>query len=235
MSATDLASDDRSASQGRLSNWAGFVFFVTLAVYTLITYEIGVALLPTLVLEGIVALSFLIRRPSRTNDRRLAARTAAYVGTFLPMIFIQAAGTLGPELLTRTTSPRMLGMGLVFWSMGLVMSVVSLWNLRRAFSIEPAARELVTTGPYRFARHPVYTGYILNYIGTWCFFPSAPLLLMLIGWLMATLLRVRYEEAVLTRAFPEDYAAYRSSVGAFAPHLRLSPPRERHSSPRATP
>jgi protein-S-isoprenylcysteine O-methyltransferase Ste14 len=149
------------------------------------------------------------------------------------MVFIQATGALQPHLLIRTTDTRMLQVGLVFWSIGLVMSILSLWSLRRAFSIEPAARELVTTGPYRFARHPVYTGYIFNYLGTWCFFPSIPFLVMLIGWFLATLLRVRYEEAVLARAFPREYEAYRRAVGAFGPRLTLSPSRERTSSPRA--
>ena len=87
-----------------------------------------------------------------------------------------------------------------------------------SFSLEPEARSLVVAGPYRLARHPIYTVYILNNTGIWLRTLSLPFLIVLLAWFALLALRVRYEEAVLSAAFPE-YEAYRRRVGAFGPRL----------------
>ena len=44
-----------------------------------------------------------------------------------------------------------------------------------------------------------------------------PLTIALTGWAVCIGMRMRYEEAILTKAFPEDYADYRRRVGALLP------------------
>src|SRR5437868_6839092 len=48
---------------------------------------------------------------------------------------------------------------------GLAYSVWARAFLRRSFAIIPQARRLVTGGPYRLSRHPVYLGEIATAIG----------------------------------------------------------------------
>jgi len=94
--------------------------------------------------------------------------------------------------------------------------------MRRSFSIEPAARELATDGPYRIARHPIYATQILEYAGIWMLHATIPLAAVLVVWLAVLRIRMGYEERVLREEFPE-YASYRRRVGALGPRLRHAP------------
>lgn len=84
-----------------------------------------------------------------------------------------------------------------------------LWTLRRSFSITVEARKLVTRGPYRFVRHPVYLGEILTAaaVGVWRFSAINLALLALFGTIQ--LYRSKMEEAKLAKTFPAyaDFAA----------------------------
>jgi protein-S-isoprenylcysteine O-methyltransferase Ste14 len=78
---------------------------------------------------------------------------------------------------------------------------------------------LVTTGPYRFVRHPMYVGLV-------ALLPSialitANMLIALSGILVVSLLikRTSTEEAKLVARFGEDYRRYASRTGRFVPRL----------------
>jgi len=56
--------------------------------------------------------------------------------------------------------------------------------------------------------------------GLWLMQPTPVFALALLGWLALMIVRMRFEETVLGRAFPE-YESYRARVGALAPRLRI--------------
>jgi protein-S-isoprenylcysteine O-methyltransferase Ste14 len=79
--------------------------------------------------------------------------------------------------------------------------------------------ELIESGPYALARHPIYTGLIAMALGTAVNYGRAigfGLLLSLCGsfWWKA-----RQEEKIMTRHFPEAYAAYKTRVRAIIPFV----------------
>jgi protein-S-isoprenylcysteine O-methyltransferase Ste14 len=198
----------------RLSDWTGFSCFCVLALYIVSNMSaVNVLLMPTLALDFLVAVSFLIREPARETVRTVRARLSAYGGTFVLLGFMQVAQRIYPHWLAQTDSTAFGVAGVLCWLAGSVWSVYSVWYLRHAFSIEPQARRLITSGPYRLARHPVYTGYFVQYGGMWLVFPTIPMTIVLLGWFLLTADRMRNEERVLSRAFPE-YTAYRRQVGA---------------------
>jgi protein-S-isoprenylcysteine O-methyltransferase Ste14 len=198
----------------RPSDWIGFVCFSAFALVTVSKMPaVGVLLAPTLALECFAAASFLIREPPRAAVRSARARLAAYGGTFLLLVFIQVAHRYAPAWLTPTTWPAFRGLGALLWIAGSVWSAYSIWYLRHAFSIEPEARRLITSGPYRVARHPIYSGYLMQYAGMWLLYSTVPFAVVLVGWLLLVADRIRHEERVLAESFPE-YADYCRTVGA---------------------
>jgi len=98
----------------------------------------------------------------------------------------------------------------IFWLMTLAtaLTVWGIWTLRKSFSVTVEARELVTGGPYRWIRHPVYLGemFAAAAVTVWRFsWISASVLVMFV---VLQLVRARMEEEKLARNFPayEDYA-----------------------------
>lgn len=149
------------------------------------------------------------RLPQKGTDHRLGVVFVAFTGTF--------SALLGTFLPGGTLRGWLVLPGDVLATIGLVYSVWGLAYLRRSFSIIPEARRLVTGGPYGLSRHPVYLGEIATAIGV---------NLATTGWLGAgavayfigaELLRMRWEEGVLARAFPADYPAYAARVPRYFP------------------
>ncbi len=176
---------------------------------------VGILLLPTLLHNLMIAASFLMRRAPRARDRSFAARLAAYGVTALVPIYLALPGTLAPPV----SSTAWAGMAFLLWLSGSLLGLWGIWNLRYSFSIEPQARQLVTSGPYRFVRHPMYAAYVLQYGGILLGRPSAGFALLLAAWMLLLFARIRVEEQVLASAFA-GYDGYRRSAGALLPRLR---------------
>jgi protein-S-isoprenylcysteine O-methyltransferase Ste14 len=103
---------------------------------------------------------------------------------------------------------------------GSFVMLTSLLVLRRAFSVTPQARHLVTTGPYSIVRHPMYIGGIAVSLGLALLVDSPQAVgLFIIGGCLQ-IWRARYEERLLEVSFPQ-YSQYKKRVGRFIPRLRL--------------
>lgn len=201
------------------SDWAGFFFFIAFTIFILKrTPAFGILLLPGLAQELFTAVSFLLRRQARQRATNWKARASAYGATFIIPLFTAAASEWRPVWLAAGHLRLFNSVGFLVWFGGSLLVLWGLWRLRLSFSIEPQARDLVTTGPYRIARHPIYLAYVLQYGGMWLAHPSLPFALSLLAWLSLALWRIGYEEEVLLAAFPA-YARYRREVGRFGPKI----------------
>lgn len=99
--------------------------------------------------------------------------------------------------------------------MGLTVSVWSRVYLGANWSGSASYREgheLIQHGPYRFVRHPMYTGFLLMVGGTAVGFRNASGLAALVVCFLGTWWKLCEEEALLSKHFPEAYERYRSNT-----------------------
>ena len=105
--------------------------------------------------------------------------------------------------------------------------LISVFFLGRCFGVLPEARGLVTRGPYRIVRHPVYLGELGACAGLAIAAPSPRNAAAMTAVLVAQFVRMRLEERAMTEAFPE-YAEYAARTPGLLPRLGRRPHHPRH-------
>lgn len=201
------------------SDWAGFAAFTFLWVGVLATSpSVGLMTLPLIAHPALSSLGFLMRKEKVRDLHGLAPRFAGYAGSFGVLAFFIFAERFHPNWIAATASPGVRNLGLAVWFSGAILDAYVLCSLRHAMSVIPQARTLITTGPYRYARHPLYAAYVLQNFGLWLRLPTLPLAVVFMVWLVVTTIRIHFEERVLTAAFPQ-YQEYARRVGMLFPRL----------------
>lgn len=197
----------------RLANlaWAGWMMFGqiggmvllvqneaahgTAAFVTAIAARIAVVMFLSLLMVAVVT-----RARPVAKTQGLWSRLTAMGGSFIPSFVF---------LLPRNDDVVLVNiLSCTLFAVGYGFTVYALAHLNRSFSIMPEARRLVTGGPYRFIRHPVYLFEQIGVVGLFLPYASIWAVLMLAIHLFCQFQRMNSEEGVLRRAFPEygDYA-----------------------------
>jgi len=166
---------------------------------------------------ALAAATTLTRLPPVRKAAGLEPRIAAVLGTFL----LTALALLPKQELP----PIALGISSLLIIIGMLTSFVVLRWLGRAFSIMAEARRLVTHGPYRFVRHPLYVCEELAVIGTFIQVISPLAIVVFIMHGVFQIRRMLNEETVLEETFPEyaDYARRTPRLIPFGRHARPMP------------
>ncbi len=150
---------------------------------------------PIVIHQLTLAVIFMLRRPQSGKTDRLGL----------------ALGLLAPLMLSLAQFPARETVTTI-WPLVIILCghALALWSLAAlnlSFGVAPADRELVTAGPYRFARHPIYLGEIVMAVGGLLAAPTKDGAMMVIALIIIQVLRILREERVIA-----GYSAYVKDV-----------------------
>lgn len=170
--------------------------------------------------------SYKLSEGSRNQHDRGTARQIVWSVYGSQILALIELGTFGREAIAWdgfsliAASLMLAGLGLRTWAIHTLGRYFT-WNID-----VQEEQSVITTGPYRFIRHPSYSGAWITYVASclllrsWCAAVCA-----IIALSLAFRRRVHYEEAILRTRIPA-YEQYMSSTPAFIPrwsrHMRKS-------------
>jgi protein-S-isoprenylcysteine O-methyltransferase Ste14 len=134
------------------------------------------------------------------------------------ILLIRVGAFRGHDL---STDPWRAGVGLVLFAVGIGFAIWARVHIGRNWGSPMTQKEepeLVTSGPYRLVRHPIYSGILVATLGT--------AVTLSWQWLIAVALAGTYflysatvEERFLTKQFPRAYPAYKCSTKMLIPFV----------------
>jgi protein-S-isoprenylcysteine O-methyltransferase Ste14 len=157
----------------------------------------------------------------RRQDR--GSKRVIIVGTTVSLILAFNLAVFLPGLAISGDAEAMLLAGTVLTILGVAFRWYAIRTLGRFFTRDVAIREnhvIVRNGPYRYLRHPSYSGYLLAMLGVGVALDNWAALLPLLGINLAVYAnRIAIEETVLVENFGEAYRRYQQETKRIIPIL----------------
>jgi protein-S-isoprenylcysteine O-methyltransferase Ste14 len=182
----------------RLGALAVILYFIALRVSQYIYYFWKPLWAAETLIFIVVFIAFIIRINPVDHSRGIREIVIPLIGSVLPFGLLNTYPT--PWIiadLNRLTAV------FIWMSVATFFTAWGMWTLRRSFSITVEARSLVTKGPYRLVRHPVYLGEILAAVSIVVWRWSWINVVILSLFILIQMMRARWEELKLLRTFPE--------------------------------
>lgn len=131
---------------------------------------------------------------------------------------------LGVEIVSfpKDTNIQLIGLGIVV--LGVFVSVVARrelganWTHAAEYQIKKG-HELVTSGIYKYIRHPIYTGFILSVVGAELVASSYLVIPLFFILLVHAYVQAKKEEGILKKEFGQKYTAYMERSQMFVPYI----------------
>jgi len=120
-------------------------------------------------------------------------------------------------------SPAAQWTGVAITALGILFTIWARVHIGQNWSARVVIKEqheLIRSGPYRWVRHPIYTGLLIAIAGTAFVSGEWRGVLALAFAIFGFAWKAKREEAILTEEFGEAYARYRGHTGMLLPRLR---------------
>jgi protein-S-isoprenylcysteine O-methyltransferase Ste14 len=157
--------------------------------------------------------------------RKLPQSSFFTYGIFWIALCIFLMNWLSPDLVMMQVITESIGTtvtGLLVTIAGLAFAIWARLHLGKNWSGMPTIRQdhtLTRTGPYRFVRHPIYSGILLGILGTAIgvgYFIIFCFTIIVFGLFV---IKFRMEEKFLEEEFGEEYTRYKKEVKALIPYV----------------
>ena len=162
---------------------------------------------------------------SRTREERLRLRVLASInvlGSIAGLVYVFAPQRTRWATLPMPTWSRWVGVGL-----GIVSLPLFAWThhaLGKNWALALVIKEghtLVSSGPYRWVRHPMYTTIFLQSLAFFLLSANWVIGIAGLGTSILCVARVGEEEALMVDEFGDQYQAYMQRTGRFLPPAKL--------------
>jgi protein-S-isoprenylcysteine O-methyltransferase Ste14 len=207
-----------AAEQVRIRCMSPLVYFVP--AYT---YAFGIAILIWVVPERVGSFWWRSSRDptARKEDRGSLFVVVVSLVAGMGVACVLAARWTGAAIPWFRSQVTIAGIALVVIGAGLRWWAII--TLGRYFTFDVAVRPtqlVVQSGPYRFVRHPAYSGTLLTVLGVGLALANwTSLAAVLAGGLIGHLYRVRVEERALKEALGQPYVDYMRHTKRFIPFV----------------
>jgi protein-S-isoprenylcysteine O-methyltransferase Ste14 len=119
---------------------------------------------------------------------------------------------------------RLLGFSVSLYAAGMLLwAAATLGRFLVPQAVVLSEHDLITSGPYRFVRHPAYSGDLGLWLGAALGTTNAILLVLWPVSLFGTYLQTRQEEALLVSKFGAAYERYAKRVRRLVPRVAIRP------------
>jgi protein-S-isoprenylcysteine O-methyltransferase Ste14 len=162
------------------------------------------------------------RSPIKRKQPRLTFLAYGFVWVIIWIILVT---WFVPDLIDERIVPAGIGFtiaGLLITIVGLAFAIWARVHLGKNWSGMPVIRKehsLTRTGPYRFVRHPIYSGLILGLFGTAIGIGYVWIFCCVILVFVLFVIKFRMEEQFLVDEFGEEYVRYKKEVKALIPYV----------------
>jgi len=183
----------------------------------------------TVALCWLVLVGALLLRRKPWRDRARKRDRASMIGFALHVVAFGLVLFMRRERLTPLLplgKPGEISLAVVSMALALGsiwITLAALRRLSRQWGVAARLVEghtLVTEGPYRAVRHPIYLGNFALLVATGLAFSRIqPLLIAILVFWIGTALRMRKEEKLLREAFGQEFEDYARRVPALFPRL----------------
>ncbi|HTS70541.1 MAG TPA: isoprenylcysteine carboxylmethyltransferase family protein [Terriglobia bacterium] len=163
-------------------------------------------------------------RPRGLKEKLLWAGWVFVVVAWLALPFLSAGGTGLPGTLIIPSLVHPLGgvLGLIMMGAGYAGTLwcyIAMGNAWRMGVDRNEKTDLVTRGPYRLVRHPIYLCQVVMVAAIVVLLPSVLSLIVLIIHLVCVLIKAADEESYLRTLLGRSYKAYCARTGGWIPRL----------------
>jgi protein-S-isoprenylcysteine O-methyltransferase Ste14 len=180
-----------------------------------------------LVLAAIYGLSELYLVLTRRSQTQTVFRDRCSLVLLWTIIIVSLwSGVQMVRLFPGVTVPSPRGFylfGFLLFLGGLILRWYSIGYLGRYFTVDvsiSAEHKLIESGPYRYIRHPTYTGALLAFLGLgFCFGNWLSILFLTLPIIAAFLWRIGVEERALLQALGQNYRAYAERTRRLIPFV----------------